>query len=121
MTLRYKVEGYAETRDSISWILLSAPNFKFGLTFDEVFAGLEHGYQSVREQLKDAERVEQWTASHQKLQVARVLLNKGDLHEGKLALQEASELFTMLRRIRGKAVSRKKIAATEHGANELDD
>ncbi|WP_291587437.1 hypothetical protein [Comamonas sp. UBA7528] len=50
--------------------MLSAPNFKYGLTLDEVFAGLEHGYQSVRPKLKDAERIAQWEASHQKMQEA---------------------------------------------------
>jgi hypothetical protein len=121
MTLRYKVEDYADTRDAISWILLSAPNFKFGLTLDEVFAGLEHGYQSVRPQLKDAERVAQWEASHQKMQEAHGLFKKGDVHNGKLTLQQAGELFTTLRRIKGKAVSRQELGDTEHGANELDE
>jgi hypothetical protein len=46
--LRYKVEGYAETRDALAWVMLSAPNFKFGLTLAEVFAALVHGFQSVR-------------------------------------------------------------------------
>jgi hypothetical protein len=121
MALRYKVEGYAETRDSIIWIGLSAPNFKFGLTLDEVFAGLEHGYQSVRPQLKDAERIAQWEGSRQKMQEAYALFKEGDVHQGKLTLQKAEELFTTLRRIKGKPVSRQEIGDTEHGANELDE
>lgn len=121
MTLRYKREGYAETRDALTWVMLSAPNFKFGLTLDEVFAGLEHGYQSVRPQLKDAERVAQWEASHQKMQDAHALYKKGDLHQGTRTLQEASELFIALRRIKGKNVSRQELGDTEHGANEIDE
>jgi len=121
MTLRYKREGYAETRDALTWVMLSAPNFKFGLTLDDVFAGLEHGYQSVRRQLKDAERLAQWEASHQKMQEAYTLYKKGDDHQGTRKLQEASELFIALRRIKGKKVPRQELADTEHGANELDE
>jgi hypothetical protein len=121
MTLRYKVEGYAETRDAIIWIGLSAPNFKFGLTLDDVFAGLEHGYQSMRPQLKEPERIAQWEVSRQKMQDAYALFKNGDVHQGKLTLQQAEELFTTLRRIKGKAVSRQEIGDTEHGANELDE
>lgn len=121
MTLRYKVESYAETRDAIVWIMLSAPNFKFGLTLDDVFAGLEHGYQSVRWQLKEKERMVQWEASHQKMQRAHELFRIGEVHQGKRMLQEASELFTTLRRIKGKSVSRQELGDTEHGVNELDE
>lgn len=121
MTLKYKREGYAQTRDAITWVLLSAPNFKFGLTLDDVFAGLEHGYQSVRPQLKEAERIEQWETSHQKMQQAYELFKKGDVHHGKLTLQEAEELFIALRRIQGKKVSRQELGDTEHGGNELDE
>lgn len=121
MTLRYKREGYAETRDALAWVGSYAPNFKFGLTFDEVFAGLEHGYQSVRPQLKDAERIAQWEASRQKMQEAYALFAKGDVHSGKLTLQQAEELFIALRRIKGKKVPRQDLGDTEHGANELDE
>ena len=121
MTLRYKVEGYAETRDAIIWIGLSAPDFKFGLTLDEVIAGLEHGYQSVRRRLKDTDRIAQWEASRRKMHEAYALFKKGDVDQGKRTLQEAEELFTTLRRIKGKAVSRQEIGDTEHGANELDE
>jgi hypothetical protein len=121
MTLKYKREGYAETRDALAWVGTYAPAFKFGLTLDDVFAGLEHGYQSVWPQLKDVERVAQWEASRQRMHQAHELFKKGDVHHGKLALQEAEELFTMLRRIKGKEVSRQEIADTEHGANELDE
>lgn len=121
MTLKYKREGYAETRDALAWVGTYAPSFKFGLTLDDVFAGLEHGYQTVRAQLKDGERIAQWEASHQKMQLAYDLFKKGDVHFGKLTLQQAEELFTMLRRTKGKTVSRQEIADTEHGANELDE
>jgi hypothetical protein len=121
MTLRYKREGYAETRDALTWVMLSAPTFKFGLTLDEVFAGLEHGYQSVRLQLKDAERIAQWEASHQKMQEAYMLYKKGNDHQGTRTLQEASELFIALRRIKGKNASRQELGDTERDANELDD
>jgi hypothetical protein len=121
MTLKYKREGYAQTRDAITWVLLSAPNFKFGLTLEDVFAGLEHGYQSVRPQLKDVERIAQWEASRQKMQQAGDLFKKHDVHNGKLALQAAEELFIALRRIKGKKVSRQELGDTEHGANELDE
>lgn len=121
MSLRYKREGYAETRDALGWVMLSAPNFKFGLTLDEVFAGLEHGYQSVRPQLKDEERKVQWEASHQKMQEAYAHYKKGDDHHGTRTLQEASELFIGLRRIKGKKASRQELGDTEHGANELDE
>lgn len=117
----YKVEGYAETRDAITWITLSAPNFKYGLTLDQVFAGLEHGYQSVRPQLKDAERIAQWETSHQKMQDAYALFKKNDVHLGTRTLQEAGELFTALRRVKGKKISRQELADTEHGANEIDE
>lgn len=121
MTLKYKREGYAETRDALAWVGAYAPVFKFGLTLDDVFAGLEHGYQSVRPQLKDMDRIAQWEASHQKMQQACELFKKGDVHNGKRTLQEAEELFTTLRRIKGKKVSRQEIGDTEHGANELDE
>lgn len=117
----YKVEGYAETRDALVWVMLTAPNFKFGLTLDQVFAGLEHGYQSVRSKLKDVERIEQWEASRERMQQAYALLKDGDSHQGTKTLQEAQELFTTLRRIKGKAVSRQELGDTEHGANEIDE
>ena len=121
MTLRYKREGYSETRDALTWVMLSAPNFKFGLTLDDVFAGLEHGYQSVLPQLKDAERVEQWEASRRKMQTAYALYKQGDDHQGTRTLQEASELFIALRRQKGKRMARQQLGETEQGANELDE
>ena len=120
MTLRYKREGYSETRDALTWVMLSAPNFKFGLTLDDVFAGLEHGYQSVRRRLKDAERVAQWDASHRKMQAAYGY-RQGDDHQGTRTLQEANELFIALRRANGQKLSRQDLADTQHGANELEE
>lgn len=117
----YKLEGYAETRDALVWVTSSAPDFKYGLTLDQVFAGLEHGYQSVRPKLKEGERIGQWEASRQKMQEACALFKKGDVHLGKRTLQEAEELFTTLRRIKGRSVSRQEIGDTEHGANEIDE
>lgn len=121
MALRYKVEGYAQTRDAIVWITSNAPKLDFGLTLDEGFAGLDHGYQSVRAQLKDAERITQWEQSRLKMQQAHELFKRGEVIEGKRTLQQAEELFTTLRRIRGKKVSRQELGETEHGANELDE
>jgi len=121
MTLTYKVEGYAETRDAITWIMLSAPNFKFGLTLEQVFAGLENGYQSVRPQLKDAERIAQWELSRQKVREAYALFKLGEAHEGTKTMQQAEELFTTLRQNKGKKVSRQELGDTEHGANEVDE
>lgn len=121
MSLRYKVEGYAETRDAIVWVMLSAPNFKFGLTLAEVFAALEHGYESVRGKLRDADRISQWEASLSKLRAAHELYKVGDVQRGTRTLQEAQELFIALRRIKGKTPSRQELGDTEHGANELDE
>jgi hypothetical protein len=55
MSLRYKVERYVPRHAMPS--SGGAPNFKFGLNLAEVFAALEHGYESVRGKLKDAERM----------------------------------------------------------------
>lgn len=121
MTLIYKREGYAQTRDALVWVGAYAPELKFGLTLEQVFAGLEHGYQSVRPQLKDPERISQWEQSRQKMQEAHALFKRGDVHGGKRTLQQAEELFTTLRQIKGKKVSRQELGDTEHGANELDE
>lgn len=121
MTLRYKLEGFAETRDALIWVMLSAPTFKYGLSLDEVFAGLELGYQSVRPKLKDAERIAQWEDSRGKMQAAHALYRQGDNHQGTRTLQQASELFTTLRRAAGRKMSRQKLGDTEHGANEVDE
>jgi hypothetical protein len=121
MTLIYKREGYAQTRDALAWVGTYAPAFKFGLTLGDVFAGLEHGYQSVRGQLKDEERIAQWEQSRLKLQQAHELLKRGDVIEGKRTLQQAEELFTTLRRVKGKKVPRQELGDTEHGTNELDE
>jgi hypothetical protein len=121
MSLRYKVEGYAQTRDAIVWVMLSAPNFKYGLTLAEVFSGLEHGYQSVRSKLTDAERIAQWEASLRKLEAAHELFKIGDVRRGTHTLQEAQELFTTLRRIKGRTPTRQDLGETEHGGNELDE
>jgi hypothetical protein len=117
----YKVEGYAQTRDALVWIKLSAPNFPYGLTLEQLFAGLEHGYHSVRPQLKDRERILQWEQSLQKMREAYALFQAGDLRRGKRTMQDAEELFVALRRIKGQKVSRQELAETEHGANELDE
>ena len=121
MTLKYQRVGYAQTRDALAWVGTYAPNFKVGLTLADVFAGLEHGYESVASSLKDPERITQWEASRSKLRAAHELFKMGDVHRGKLTLQEAEELFTSLCRINGKSASRQKLGDTEHGANELDE
>ena len=121
MGMRYRVDGFAETRDALSWALLSAPKFKFGLTPEEVFAGIEAGYDSVRANLKDAERIGQLEASRAKLREAFRLHLEGDKHTATRTLQEAQELFVTLRRIGGKTVSRQVLGETSHGANEVDE
>lgn len=121
MTLVYKREGYTQTRDALAWVASYAPELKFRLTLSDVFAGLEHGYQSVRAQLKDAERITQWEQSRLKMQQAHELFKRGEVIEGKRTLQQAEELFTALRRIKGKKVSRQELGDTEHGANQLDE
>ena len=117
----YKVSGFAQTRDALIWVKLSAPNFKFGLTLEDVFAGLAAGYESVRPTLKDEERLAQLDLSRAKVEEAHALFANGQIQEGSLVLQEAEELFTTLRRIAGKKVSRQKLGETEYGANELDE
>ncbi|WP_234194254.1 hypothetical protein [Pseudacidovorax sp. NFM-22] len=121
MTLRYQREGFAQTRDALAWAGAYAPDFKFGLTLADVFAGLEHGYESVRSLLRDPERIAQWEASRSKLRAAHELFKAGDVHRGKLTLQEAEEGFTSLRRIKGKTPTRQELGDTEHGGNELDE
>jgi hypothetical protein len=117
----YKVEGYASTRDALTWIKLTAPDFPYGLTLEHLFAGLEHGYMSVRPQLKNHERILQWEQSRHKMREAYALFQNGDVRQGKRTMQEAEELFGSLRRIKGQKVSPKELAETEHGANELDE
>ncbi|CAN7437152.1 hypothetical protein LJR129_002828 [Acidovorax sp. LjRoot129] len=121
MTLRYKVEGFTETRDALIWVMLSAPTFKYGLSLDEVFAGLEHGYQSVRPKLTDVERIAQWEESRGKMQAAHALYRQGDDRQGTRTMQLASELFTTLRRAAGRKMSRQELGDSEHGTNEVDE
>jgi hypothetical protein len=120
--LRYRREGYAETRDALAWVMLYADRgLKFGLTLDDVFKGLEHGYQSVRRQLSDPERIADWEKSREKMHAAYFLFAGGNGFQGTRTLQEAQELFIGLRRIGGRRVSRQELGDTEHGANELDE
>ena len=119
--LRYQREGYAQTRDALAWVTLSAPRLKYGLTLADVFKGLEHGYQSIRSQIRDSERVRDWEASREKMHAAYFLYAAGDDLHGTRTLQEAQELFIGLRRIGGRKVSRQELGDTEHGANELDE
>ena len=121
MTLKYQREGFAQTRDALAWVGAHAPTFKFGLTLADVFAGLEHGYESVAPSLKGEERAAQWEASRIKLRAAHDLFKAGHVHAGKLTLQEAEELFSALRRINGKTPSRQELGDSEHGANGLDE
>jgi hypothetical protein len=55
------------------------------------------------------------------MQQAFARFKEGKVIEGKRTLQEAEELFTALRRIKGRKVSRQELGDTEHGANELDE
>jgi len=61
---------------------MSAPAFRHGLTLDQIFTGLEHGYQSVRARLTDSERIRQWEQSRQKMQQAYALFKAGKVLEG---------------------------------------
>lgn len=119
--LKYKREGYSQTRDALVWVGAYAPELKFGLTLDDVFAGLEHGYQSVRAKLKGDERIARWQQSLDKLHAAHALFVQGQTREAKQTMQEAEELFLLLRRIDGRAASRQQLGDSEHGANELDE
>lgn len=119
--LKYAREGYSQTRDALAWVGSYAPNLKFGLTLADVCAGLEHGYASVRPQLKDEARISQWEQSLGAMREAIELFSGGKVHEGKLRMQMAEELFVGLRRVGGKQVSRQQLGETEHGANELDE
>jgi hypothetical protein len=116
-----KIEGFADTRNMLSWAVLYAPEFKYGLTLGQVSDRLEHGYQSVLPKLKDAERINQWELSRGKMREAFALYKAGDNKQATRTLQEAEELFTTLRRIKGKVVSRQELGDSEHGANEVDE
>ena len=120
-SLKYKREGYAQTRDALAWVGAYAPQFKFGLTLADVSAGLEYGYASVRPLLKDSMRISQWERYLALMREAVDLFAQSKVHEGKLRMQEAEELFNGLRRIRGRSLSRQELANTEHGANEVDE
>ena len=78
----YLVSGYAEARAALVWVGMSAPAFRHGLTLDQIFTGLEHGYQSVRARLTDSERIRQWEQSRQKMQEAYALFKAGKVLEG---------------------------------------
>lgn len=119
--LRYKLEGYAQTRDAIVWITSSAPHLDYGISLDEAFLALDVGYESVLDKLKDKERLSQGQQSRDRMHSAYFHFAKGEVLEGKRALFEAGELFTTLRRIDGKKPSRQELGDTEHAANELDE
>lgn len=119
--LRYKVEGYAQTRDALVWVGSSGPDLAFGLTLDDALAALEHGYDSVRSELAEPARVAQLDHSRAQMRVAIALFQQGRVHEAKVTMQNAEELFITLRRVRGKAVSRQQLGETEHGGNEVDE
>jgi hypothetical protein len=118
---RYKVEGFAQTRDFIVWVTSMAPDLKYGLTLEGAFTALNDGFLSVHHLLKDAERIAQWKAAREKARRAYHLFRAGQIKDAKLTLQEAEELFGGLRRIGGERVSRQRLGETEHGANELDE
>lgn len=118
---KYRVTGYAQTRDALTWVMLSAPDFKYGLTLEDVYNGILNGYMSVRPKLKDIDRVELWETSLRKFNEAFELFRKGNQKNGRLTMQEADELFSQLRRIGGKKALSQELADTEHGANELDE
>lgn len=121
MAAPYTVHGFADTRAALVWVGMSAPDFRHGFTLEQVFAGIEHGYRSVRTRLKDPERIAQWEQSREKMLQAFGLFQEGNVIEGKRTLQQAEELFAALRRIKGKVPSRQELGDTEHGSNELDE
>ncbi len=118
---RYLRTGYADTRGAIIWMMHNAPGMKFGLSLDEVWFGIECGYDSVRVQLKDAERVSQIDESRRLLRKSIVLFKAGDRTQGVRTAQVAEELFVALRRVGGRKLSRQELAETEHGANEVNE
>jgi hypothetical protein len=118
---RYKLEGFAETRDALVWVGAYAPNLKFGLTLEEAFSALNGGFLAVRSLLKDAPRIAQWEEAREMTRQAYHLFKASKIKEAKLTLQQAEELFGGLRRIGGAVVSRQRLGDTEHGANEVDE
>lgn len=100
--------GYAETRDHISWVSAYAPDFKGRFTLDEVFADLEHGLDTTKPTIKDAERLAILEQVRGKLRESRAAFEsilrdrravaRVGLKPAIQALQEASELFRSLRR-----------------------
>jgi hypothetical protein len=121
MAPKFKVEGFAETRDCLLWVAQNALEGRYGLTLNDCFETLEYGYQSVLPKIKDEQRRAQWAASLQKTQESHRLFELGDKNNAIRVLFEAHEIFTTLRRIGGKKPSRQGLGDTEHGANELDE
>jgi hypothetical protein len=119
--MKIRFETYAETRDHHVWTANNAMRGWRGLTVEDCFETLEHGYQCVLRGIHDAERQVQWQAAHRKMQESHAFFKQGDEHNGAKVLFEAHELFTTLRRIGGKKPCRQELGDTEHGANELDE
>lgn len=121
MTSRYKLKGYAETRDALTWVMLSAPKLKYGLTMDEVLSALEGGFDSVKCELKDEARLGQLEESRSLMREAFAFFKQERSNLGTQKMQQASELFTRLRRVNGQAPTRQQLGDSEHGANEVNE
>lgn len=106
MITKYAPNGFAETRDRLSWVLIYAPDFKGRFTLDEAFEDLEHGVGTVRQTLKDAERLAILDACLTKLCDSKAALQANDIKRGKQLFLEAEELFLLLRRPKPKPESK---------------
>lgn len=117
----FATEGFADTLSALSYVMLSAPNFRHGLTLDDVAAGLEQGYASVRPKIKDEERIAEFELSLSKMRAAIGALRNNDIRTGVRTIQEASEIFRALRRIKGRRLSIQEQYDTYDRNNEVDE
>lgn len=108
-TTKYAPNGFAETREAIGWAVVSAPDFGGRFTLDEVFADLEHGLNTTKPTIKDAERLGTLERVRGQLRDSKALfdallrdaqapVSRVDLKPAIQMLHEASELFRSLRR-----------------------
>lgn len=93
----------------MTWGHAYAPEFKGLFTIEEVFADLEHGLDSTKPTIKDAERLATLEQVRSKLREAKALFEvrlrdatapvaRIELEPALRAFQEAEELFRSLRR-----------------------
>jgi hypothetical protein len=98
MNTSYAPNGFAETREALAWAGAYAPEFKGRFTLNEVFADLEHGLDTTRPTIKDAERLAILEQVRTKLRESKAAFATGQIKPAHRALQDASELFRSLRR-----------------------